>query len=155
MLNTRKILVLCGAIFVLLIARGTSSQENDSCFEKRTQTEMNVCEADQAKKADTELNAVYTQLIAKNKSDAEFVQKLTFAQESWLKFREADLDFRYYQKDKLRACGSVYPFCRSLAFIDLTVERTKELKEMLNPQEGDVCGFASAQELDQDYQPTK
>src|SRR6185437_4634824 len=93
-----------------------------------------------------ELNAVYRQLISAYKSDAEFVAKLRLAQESWLKFRDADVTCFYYQKDKVAAYGSVYPTCRSRALTHLTVERTNELKQMLNPEEGDVCAFQAAPE---------
>jgi len=109
----------------------------------QSQTEMNACAADQYAKADAELNAVYKQLISKYKSDTEFVAKLRLAQESWLKFRDADVTCFYYQKDKVAAYGSVYPTCRSRAMIRLTAERTKELKQMLDPEEGNVCAFVA------------
>ncbi|WP_157468256.1 lysozyme inhibitor LprI family protein [Edaphobacter aggregans] len=38
----------------------------------------------------------------------EFVEKLKLAQEAWIKFRDADLDSLYYQKDKQQAYGSNY-----------------------------------------------
>ncbi len=126
---------------VLLAARNASAQESDPCLDKhnQSQSEMNACEADQSAKADAELNTVYRQLISKHKSDVEFVKKLRIAQESWLKFRDADLASFYYQEDKPGVYGSVHPMCRSMMLTRLTVERTKELKEMLNIEEGDVC----------------
>jgi len=122
---------LCGVIFCVLVARGASAQESDACIGMQAQAEMNACEAEQYAKADVELNAVYRQLISAYKSDAEFVAKLRLAQESWLKFRDADVTCFYYQKDKVAAYGSVYPTCRSRALTHLTVERTNELKQML------------------------
>ncbi len=146
MIHSRKMFALCVVFFGLLVARGASAQENDPCLGMQAQAEMNACEAEQYAKADAELNVVYKQLIAKYKADTEFVEKLRLAQESWLKFRDADVTCFYYQKDKLAAYGSVYPTCRSRAMTRLTVERTKELKQMLNPEEGDVCAFEAAQE---------
>jgi uncharacterized protein YecT (DUF1311 family) len=116
----------------------------------QSQAEMNACAADQYAKADAELNAVYKQLITKYKSDGEFVAKLRVAQESWLKFRDADVTCFYYQKDKVAAYGSVYPTCRSRAMTRLTAERTRELKQMLDPEEGNVCAFVAAQERGQE-----
>ena len=155
MLHSRKMFALCVVFFGLLVARGVSAQENDPCLGMQSQAEMNACAADQYAKADAELNAVYKQLMAKYKSDAEFVAKLRLAQENWLKFRDADLTCFYYQKDKVAAYGSVYPTCRSRALTHLTVERTNELKQMLNPEEGDVCAFRAAPEPAQESKPQK
>jgi len=155
MLQTRKVFALCAVIFGLLVARGASGQEIDPCLSMQSQAEMNGCEADQYAKADTELNAVYKQLISKYESNAEFVGKLRQAQDSWLKFRDADVTCFYYQKDKMAAYGSVYPTCRSRAMTRLTVERTKELKQMLDPEEGDVCAFEAARGPAQESNPKK
>ena len=155
MINTRKMFALGVVIFGLLIARCVSAQESDPCLRMQAQAEMNACEVDQYAKADAELNFVYKQLIAKYKADAAFVEKLRLAQESWLKFRDADVTCFYYQKDKATAYGSVYPTCRSRAMTQLTVERTNELKHMLNPEEGDVCAFRAAPEPAQEGKPQK
>jgi uncharacterized protein YecT (DUF1311 family) len=146
---------LCVVVFGLLVARGVSAQENDPCLGMQSQAAMNACEADQYAKADAELNRVYQQLISKHRADAEFVAKLRLAQESWLKFRDADLTSFYYQQNKLVAYGSVYPTCRSRALTHLTVERTNELKQMLNPEEGDVCAFQVTPEPAQESKPQK
>jgi uncharacterized protein YecT (DUF1311 family) len=147
MFHSRNVITLCIVIlsFVFsVVARNASAQENDPCLRMQSQAEMNDCEAEQYAKVDAELNSVYKQLTSKYKSDPQLVKALKLAQESWLRFRDADLASFYYQKDKLGAYGSVYPTCRSRAVIRLTVERTKELKQMLNPKEGDVCAFAAA-----------
>jgi|ERR1700690_250450 uncharacterized protein YecT (DUF1311 family) len=155
MFHTRKLFVLGGVISGLLIAWTASAQGNDPCLSMQSQAEMNACEADKYAKADDQLNAVYRQLISKYKPDAEFVEKLRLAQESWLKFRDADVACRYYQKDKLAAYGSVYPTCRSRVMTRLTVQRTSELAQMLNTEEGDVCAFVAAQKPAQADEPTK
>jgi len=144
MLRTQKVIVLGSVIFSLvsiLDARNAATQEKDPCLNAQTQLALNDCAADQYAKADDELNAVYKQLIAKHKSDAVFVKKLRFAQESWLKFRDAHLASLYYQEGIPGVYGSVHPMCKSEVLTALTVERTKVLKEMLNPVEGDVCAF--------------
>jgi uncharacterized protein YecT (DUF1311 family) len=136
-----KMIGLSGVILGLMYAPGAGAQKNDPCLDMQTQNALNVCEAEQYAKADAELNAVYRQLISTYKSDSEFVTKLRLAQASWLKFRDADLASLYYKKDKLAEYGSVYPMCKSMVLTNLTVERTKELKAMLNPEEGDTCAF--------------
>jgi uncharacterized protein YecT (DUF1311 family) len=144
MFKTRKVISLISlilSIVVLSAARDASAQKNDPCFSKRTQSEMNSCEFAQYAIVDAELNSVYGKLIAKYKSNDEFVKKLRIAQESWLKFRDADLSSLYYQENIPGAYGSVHPMCKALELIRLTNERVKELKEMLSPEEGDVCAF--------------
>ena len=99
MFRANKVISLCSMILslgVTLAARGISAQVKDPCLDMKSQTEMNICESDQYAKADAELNAVYKQLISKHKSDGEFVRKLKYAQESWLKFRDAHLASFYY-----------------------------------------------------------
>ena len=144
MLRTKKVVSLSSVILnvvILVVARDASPQKSDPCFSKDTQSEMNSCEFAQYAKVDAELNSVYLKLMAKYKSDDEFVKRLKIAQESWLKFRDADLASLYYQENKPGAYGSVHPMCKALELIRLTNERVKELKEMLNPEEGDVCAF--------------
>jgi uncharacterized protein YecT (DUF1311 family) len=144
MLHTKKIVLLLSVIlciFVLAVARNASAQKSDPCLSKHTQSEMNSCEFAQYAKVDAELNSVYRKLIAKYKSDDEFVKKLRIAQESWLKFRDDDLASLYYKENIPGAYGSVHPMCKALELIRLTNERVNELKEMLNPEEGDVCAF--------------
>lgn len=143
MLRSKKIILVCNVILGLVVmstARGVAAQEKDPCLDMHaSQAGLNMCEADQYATVDAELNAVYKQLISKHKSDARFVKKLRLAQESWLKFRDAHLASFYYQEGKPGVYGSVHPMCRSMELTTLTAERTKELKEMLNPEEGDVC----------------
>jgi uncharacterized protein YecT (DUF1311 family) len=142
MLQISRMIALCVLTLSLLAARAVSAQQKNECSEAQSQAEMNACASSQYRKADDELNAVYKQLISKYRSHAEFVQKLRLAQQSWLKFRDADVNCFFYQDDKTPS-GSVSPMCRSLRLTALTVARTKQLKEMLNPEEGDVCAFTS------------
>jgi uncharacterized protein YecT (DUF1311 family) len=144
MLHTKKTVSLFSVflcIFVFALPRNAFAQKSDPCLSKQTQYEMNSCELSQYAKVDTELKSIYGKLIAKYKSNDEFVNKMKIAQESWLKFRDADLASLYYQEKIPGAYGSVHPMCKALELIRLTNERVKELKEMLNPEEGDVCAF--------------
>jgi len=144
MIRTMKVVSLVSLILIIIVlsvTRDASAQKSDPCLSKRTQSEMNSCEFAQYAIVDAELNSVYKKLIAKYKSDDEFIKKLRIAQESWLKFRDADLSSLYYRENVPGAYGSVHPMCKALQLIRLTSERVEELKEMLNPEEGDVCAF--------------
>lgn len=130
--------------FVAMTVSGvTLAQEKDPCFDKLTQNDMNMCETEQYHRVDAELQHVYEQVLAKYATRKLFVEKLKTAQEAWVKFRDAQMDSLYSEEDKLRAHGSVYPMCKAIELTLLTSERTASLKRMLNPDEGDVCGFSA------------
>jgi uncharacterized protein YecT (DUF1311 family) len=91
------------------------------------------------KSADDELNAAYHQLLRKAAGDAVALRKIEAAQRAWIIFRDAQIAAFYPAEDKQREYGSVSPMCADLLLADLTRERTKMLKEMLDSGEGDVC----------------
>jgi uncharacterized protein YecT (DUF1311 family) len=86
------------------------------------------------------MNRVYQQLLANNKDEQKFVENLRTAQRAWISFRDAHLELLYPDKDNPQTSyGSVFPMCYCINQTNLTVERTKQLKRLLNPLEGDVC----------------
>ncbi|MGH9775046.1 MAG: lysozyme inhibitor LprI family protein [Candidatus Acidiferrales bacterium] len=117
------------------------AQSADPCFDKKTQGEMNDCEVKSYRKADGQLNEIFQKLLAKYAADKQFIEKLRLAEEAWVRFRDTVIESHYSAQDKLAVYGSVWPMCYALELTELTVERTKELKLMLSPFEGDVCGF--------------
>jgi len=139
-------ILLIAALLVLSIAasRQEPGLQTDPCFDKaKTQAEATACAAQALSKADAELNRVYQQLLKKHAAHKNFIKKLKLAQEAWLKFRDAHIESLYpdTDEDQLRAEGTVYPMCKTIEITRLTVERTRTLKNMLDPKEGDVCGF--------------
>lgn len=106
----------------------------------QTQADLNECGNNDYQSADDELNRTYQQLLKKAASDPIAVRKIQAAQRTWIAFRDAQLAALFPAEDKQRDYGTVFPMCASLALADLTRERTKMLKQMLNPVEGDVCG---------------
>lgn len=138
--------LLFAALFVLPISVSTQEPppQTDPCFAKAAnQAEITACAGQAFDKADAELNVVYQQLLKKHAAHKNFIKKLKLAQEAWLKFRDAHIESLYPSpdEDQLRAEGTVYPMCKAMEMTRLTVERTRTLKNMLNPKEGDVCGF--------------
>ena len=125
-------------------ARQESSPKADPCFDKaKTQADMNSCAADASNEADAELNRVYQQLLKKHAGQKNYIAKLKLAQEAWVEFRNAHIEFLYPEvnEDQVRSEGTVYPMCRTREITRLTRERIKTLENLLNPQEGDVCGM--------------
>lgn len=117
---------------VILIAMASSMAQ--------TQGELNEDACAKYKKADTQMNTAYKQILEKYKSDAVFIEKLRTAQRLWVQFRDAHLESLYPDPNTLQAYGSVNPMCRCQALGELTKERTKQLKQWVDGvEEGEVC----------------
>jgi uncharacterized protein YecT (DUF1311 family) len=124
-------------------SRQESSPKANSCFDRAiTQAEMSACAADALNRAETEMNRVYQQLLNKHAGQVDYIYRLKLAQEAWVKFRDAHIEFLYpdVNAGEVRAEGTVYPMCKDMEITKLTVERTKTLQNLLDPKEGDVCG---------------
>ena len=136
-------LIICSTIFALSAIgqqKRQKKRQKDPCSGAMTQMDLNRCYCTQYTKADEELNRVYQQVLDKNRDETRFVEKLKAAQRAWVSFRDAHMESLYPETDNPQAAyGSVYRMCYCMAETELTVERTKQLKNMLNPVEGDVC----------------
>lgn len=105
----------------------------------QSQMELNMTACEAVKKADAELNAVYTAILKKNAGDRPFIDKLKAAQRAWVTFRDAEMGARYPAEDK-SAYGSAFNLCWCNALADLTKRRTADLKLWRDGiPEGDVC----------------
>jgi uncharacterized protein YecT (DUF1311 family) len=134
------------AVLLALPISGTRqepTQKADTCFDTaKTQADINNCAAYASNKADAELNRVYQQLLRNHAGQKNYIAKLEVAQEAWVKFRNAHVEFLYPElnEGQVRAEGTAYPMCRAMEITRLTRERIKDLESLLNPKEGDVCG---------------
>lgn len=129
-------------LFVSFITaqRGSGRKTFAGCDKTaKTQADLNECASKDDADADNELNRTYNQLLRKASSDPAAVKKIEGAQRAWVAFRDAQIAALYPAEDKQKEYGTVFPMCVNLARADLTRERTKMLKQMLNPFEGDVC----------------
>ncbi len=124
----------------LLTAEKPQQKTFEDCQKTaRTQADLTECAGNDNKSADDELNRTYQELLKKAAGDPVAVPKIRAEQRAWVAFRDAHIAALYPAEDKQQDYGTVYLMCVSLVLRDLTRERTKMLKEMLNPVEGDVC----------------
>jgi uncharacterized protein YecT (DUF1311 family) len=91
---------------------------------------MRNCAGKEYKKADAELNAVYKQLMA-SLSSKEQQASLRSAQQSWLKYRDANCEFEAFENKG----GTIYPVVYTFCLTAMTTARTKELREQKTKQE--------------------
>lgn len=99
---------------------------------------MNECAGREFNSQDSQLNSTYQALLQKYSKNPKALEKLRAAQRAWVSYRDAHVASLYEWSD---AQGSVTPMCISMALSSLTHERLKLLKDMLNPEDGDVCGM--------------
>jgi uncharacterized protein YecT (DUF1311 family) len=112
--------------------------QGDTCWDSaKAQLELNQCAALDLEAADADMNAVYKQVVAHR--DATFIKRLRIAQRAWLAFRDAHVDTIYGLSNDGHG-GSMLPMCVARLRTELTLERTKQLRLLLEPHEGDVCG---------------
>ncbi|MBS0057056.1 lysozyme inhibitor LprI family protein [Yersinia sp. Marseille-Q3913] len=102
------------------------------CNNAMTQLDMNQCANSEYKKADTELNRTYKQVLAKTSVAQRALLKS--AQLTWIKYRDADCTFQSSATEG----GSVHPMIISACLTHKTEERTAQLKSFLNCPEGDL-----------------
>jgi uncharacterized protein YecT (DUF1311 family) len=130
-------------VSVLLIVNSRpSSASLSSSPSPQDQMELTEKACSDYKKADAEMNSIYRKVLAENKKDRLFVQKMRAAQRAWVAFRDAHLESLYPATDKRAAYGSVHPMCHCMELQTLTDERAKVLKVWLDgvgESEGDVC----------------
>ena len=126
-------------LFPLLLARQLMGGQQGPCFQRATtQKELNDCAAEDFRNADAELNEIYRKVLLKYSGDAQASDRIKKAQQAWIAFRDAHIDSLFQALDKVKY-GSVYEMCRLMQLTNLTTERTRMLKAMLEPKEGDVC----------------
>ena len=131
------------ATFPVALTQQKNTKNRAPCSKAMTQASLNACFCERAQKADAELNDVYQQLLKKNASDTNFIDKLKISQRAWVAFRDAQLEAIYPDPDPKAAYGSVFTMCECMAREELTMDRVKQLRRMLKSVEGDVCGWSN------------
>src|ERR1043166_1867877 len=123
----------CSALISILLLVGSRT------LSAQTQTQLNEQAAMALRRADSTLNAVYAQLVARYRTDSAALRKLRQAERAWLAFRDAQVEATYPAADKQAAYGSVYPMCVAKLLAELTEARVAQLRRALTQVEGDVC----------------
>jgi uncharacterized protein YecT (DUF1311 family) len=123
------------------LAQTGSKPKTKSCWDTAmSQAALNDCALSDNRKADSELNRVYQALLQKFSADSIATENLKNSEHAWLMYRDAQMKASHPHPDQE---GSVSPMCRSSEAAELTLQRVKMLKEMLTPQEGDVCAYSA------------
>jgi uncharacterized protein YecT (DUF1311 family) len=134
---------LCGFVFVLMTCLLCATQKvntfSDCQKRANSQHDLQACADHEFRRVDADMTQNYQQLLAKAQGDAVAKRKIRAAQQSWLSFRDAQLEAMYPHADKPGEYGSSYPTCALLLKTELTRQRAILLSRMLSPIEGEVC----------------
>lgn len=113
----------------------------DKCADAVDQATMSACANAAFKQSDKKLNALYQQIEARLKDDADTKKRLVQAQQAWVKFRDAECSFQ----TSASAGGTVAPMLISMCLDGLTQSRVKDFESYLKCKEGDLsCPLPSA-----------
>nr|AIA13622.1 Protein of unknown function (DUF1311) [uncultured bacterium] len=128
-----KISTVGGSVLLCLLAAISSAAQEqkkpDPCENAQTTVEMRDCAGKEYEAADAELNKAYQQLMSKL-DDEGHKTALKEAQLAWIKYRDANCDFESY----LNRGGTIYPIVNAGCRTGMTINRTKELQEMLTAE---------------------
>lgn len=100
----------------------------------QSQMGLDQCAGAAYKKTDTKLNAVYGQIVARLKGDADTKAKLVTAQKAWIAFRDIECKFLASSAEG----GSIYPMLVTQCLDGLAQKRIEELGALLTCEEGDM-----------------
>jgi len=128
-MNTRILVLIVVLIAVLPASSQKKKTASDPC-KGTTQFEMNVCAAEELKRADAELNRVYQQLLKAVEGDKRATAKIKAAEREWIVYRDAYLKAEYPEEDRAN-CGSICPMEFDLLATELTRDRTAVLRKLL------------------------
>ena len=116
-------MALCWLLGAPASALGQTAAEIAACENARSTAAMRECEIGRLQRAEAGMNAAYRNLSAK--LDQPGRAKLHAAQEAWLKFRDAEAE---YKADFARG-GTLAPLIAASAQADLTDARRKDLEQ--------------------------
>ena len=121
-------------VLVVMVIAPLSVARAENCSNAVDQATMNRCADEAYKKTDTELNAIYKQILVRLNGNDKTTKLLVAAQKTWLSFRDAECAFATSASVE----GSVYPMLVSQCRDGLTRKRIDALNVYLECAEGDL-----------------
>ena len=118
-------LIALVAFAAMSISVSAQKPKPKPCEDAQTQADMNICWGNEYKKADAKLNQTYQQLAAM--LDDEQKTQLKNAENSWIKYRDANCEF---VADQYKG-GSIRPMIAAICLADVTNNRATELKNQI------------------------
>lgn len=127
-------------LMTLLVPIGPAATPSGS-----TQLELNEQAGRERAAAETEVAVLLSRLRERAAGDPAALARLEAAQVAWRSYRDAQIELGFHFADGSagsRTGGSVRPMCVALELARLARQRARELRALLEPEEGDVCAPA-------------
>jgi len=102
--------------------RAKEIPRNGPCDAARTQSELNQCFHEESRKADAQLNSIYSNLVKQLQGPA--VQKLEAAERAWTQYRDLHYDAARYEYEG----GSMSPMVFAQCMATTTKHRVDDIK---------------------------
>lgn len=117
-------------------ASASETSRTKECLQMaKDQRAREVCAGNDLRSADEELNAIYRKLLAKYRRQPAVVKALKSAHLKWINYSKAVVDSYFPDVPDLRSIwGSQMSECESMLKTELTVERTRWLRDMLGEE---------------------
>lgn len=113
------------------------SKEQETFIE--TQYAISKVSCDEYQQQDKLMNTLYQGIKKAHKKDRTFLRRFKKSQRYWLKFRDAHLNVLYPKPEKDKVSASSFTMCRCITLTAMTEQRNAQLRQILIPEEGDVC----------------
>ena len=133
MTKVPALMMLCGCVLLMDAPASSEDARPVDCKNAETQTDMNICAADDFKKADKALNAQWLATrkaavawdapVGSGKPSHGAEERLLKAQRAWLAYRDSQCEALGFTVEG----GSMQPLVVSSCLADLTRKRTEEL----------------------------
>ena len=117
---------------VLILGSQTLAFAQDKCANPDDQQTTTECADLSFNKSDKQLNDIYKQIEGRLSDDADTRKLLGQAQRAWIKFRDAECDF----KSSASAGGTARPMIVAICEDGITQSRIKDLQAYLKCEEG-------------------
>lgn len=104
----------------------------DACSHAQTQSQMDICAADEYRAATDTINNLYKETF--RRYDPQGQDLLRKSERAWISFRDAECDFRTMGNKG----STIWPMVHAQCLTELTRARIKQLEATANCQEGDL-----------------
>jgi uncharacterized protein YecT (DUF1311 family) len=123
--------MLSALVLGSLPALGQNSAKLKACMDKNlSQTGMDMCAGEEAKRIDAELNVKYQKLLSTIAKDTVATAKVKAAEKAWIVYRDAYMDAMYPAEDKQGNYGSIFPMDFALLRATLTRTQINAIEEL-------------------------
>jgi uncharacterized protein YecT (DUF1311 family) len=116
-----------------------NDRDNAESVDQQMQSEPSETACKDLDRAEKELQEIFGQLEEIYLPDNSAWARLQISQDTWERFRTAQLDFLYRDPGSSVGFGSTLPICTCKAALRMTLDRIHQLRRLIEVDPGDPC----------------